>query len=34
MEHQTNKDSTVGNPKPQGQRGAHVADTVGQAYKS
>jgi membrane protein len=29
LEHQTRKDSTVGAPKPMGQRGATVADTVG-----
>ena len=29
-EHQTQKDSTVGEPKPLGERGAHVADTVGE----
>jgi membrane protein len=29
MEHQTAKDTTVGGEKPLGQRGAHVADTVG-----
>lgn len=29
MEHQTMRDSTTGPPRPLGQRGAHVADTVG-----
>ncbi len=29
IEHQTAKDSTVGRPKPLGQRGATMADTVG-----
>jgi membrane protein len=29
MEHQTARDTTVGGEKPLGQRGAHVADTVG-----
>lgn len=29
MEHQTEVDSTVGEDKPMGQRGAYVADTVG-----
>jgi membrane protein len=29
MEHQTTRDSTTGEPKPMGQRGAVVADTVG-----
>jgi membrane protein len=29
MEHQTTRDSTVGPDQPMGQRGAHVADTVG-----
>jgi len=28
-EHQTKRDSTTGQPKPMGQRGAYVADTVG-----
>jgi membrane protein len=28
-EHQTLRDTTVGQPKPMGERGAHVADTVG-----
>jgi membrane protein len=32
VEHQTDKDSTVGGPKPQGQRGAYVADTTGKSY--
>ena len=32
MEHQTAKDSTVGTPKPLGQRGAQMADTVGRSY--
>lgn len=31
MEHQTEEDSTVGRPRPMGKRGAHVADTVGEA---
>lgn len=31
MEHQTVRDSTAGRPKPLGRRGAHMADTVGQA---
>jgi membrane protein len=30
IEHQTAKDSTVGRPKPLGQRGATMADTIGQ----
>ena len=29
MEHQTGKDTTVGKPKPMGERGAFVADTLG-----
>lgn len=29
MEHQTRKDSTIGEPKPMGERGAVVADTLG-----
>jgi membrane protein len=31
MEHQTARDTTTGTPRPLGQRGAQVADTVGQA---
>jgi membrane protein len=31
MEHQTARDTTTGVPRPIGQRGAQVADTVGQA---
>jgi membrane protein len=31
MEHQTARDTTTGTPRPLGQRGAWVADTVGQA---
>jgi membrane protein len=30
-EHQTCRDSTVGPPKPMGQRGATMADTIGEA---
>lgn len=30
IEHQTARDSTVGGREPMGQRGAHVADTVGE----
>ncbi len=30
MEHQTERDSTTGEPRPIGSRGAHVADDVGQ----
>lgn len=33
IEHQTTKDTTVGPDQPLGERGAHVADTVGQAKK-
>ena len=29
IEHQTAEDTTAGDPKPAGQRGAHVADTIG-----
>ncbi|MCO6188630.1 YihY/virulence factor BrkB family protein [Rhizobium sp. L1K21] len=29
LEHQTAIDSTIGEPQPMGQRGAHVADTLG-----
>lgn len=32
MEHQTAKDSTVGEPAPMGQRGAQMADTLGRSY--
>lgn len=31
LEHQTKKDTTVGTPKPMGERGAQMADTVGKA---
>jgi membrane protein len=31
MEHQTERDTTTGAPKPLGSRGAQVADTVGRA---
>jgi membrane protein len=31
MEHQTEKDTTKGQPEPMGARGAHVADTVGRS---
>jgi membrane protein len=31
MEHQTVRDTTVTGPKPMGQRGATMADTVGAA---
>lgn len=31
MEHQTAKDTTTGEPRPAGQRGAYVADTLGEA---
>lgn len=30
MEHQTARDSTTGSPQPMGQRGAHMADTIGE----
>lgn len=29
MEHQTKRDTTKGRPEPMGQRGAHVADSIG-----
>ena len=29
MEHQTARDSTIGEPRPMGERGAYVADTLG-----
>jgi membrane protein len=32
MEHQTTRDSTVGEPAPMGERGAQMADTVGPRY--
>ncbi|WP_053231386.1 YihY/virulence factor BrkB family protein [Sandaracinus amylolyticus] len=32
MEHQTAKDSTVGEPAPMGERGATMADTLGPSY--
>jgi len=31
MEHQTARDTTVGHPKPMGERGAFVADTLGES---
>jgi membrane protein len=31
MEHQTARDSTTGTPKPLGNRGARMADSVGAA---
>jgi membrane protein len=31
LEHQTAKDSTTGRPKPMGERGAYMADTLGRA---
>jgi membrane protein len=31
IEHQTAVDTTAGAPKPLGERGAHMADTVGEA---
>jgi len=31
MEHQTARDTTTGRPRPLGERGAHMADTVGAA---
>jgi membrane protein len=34
MEHQTARDTTTGSPKPIGERGAHMADTVGAARGS
>jgi membrane protein len=30
MEHQTERDTTTGRPKPRGERGAYVADHVGE----
>lgn len=30
MEHQTARDTTIGPPKPMGQRGAYMADTLGE----
>lgn len=32
MEHQTERDTTSGEDKPMGERGAHAADTVGQSH--
>ena len=31
IEHQTSVDTTTGSPQPMGQRGAHMADTLGRA---
>jgi len=33
IEHQTSIDTTVGPDRPQGNRGAHVADTIGRAKR-
>lgn len=33
IEHQTAVDTTVGEPKPLGERGAYVADSVGRAFR-
>ena len=33
LEHQTTRDTTAGDGRPKGQRGAHVADTVGPTRK-
>lgn len=33
LEHQTSVDSTTGAPRPMGERGAHVADTLGESMK-
>lgn len=33
MEHQTQRDTTIGYQEPMGERGAHVADTVGEKKK-
>lgn len=33
LEHQTRQDSTTGSPKPMGERGAVVADTIGEAVE-
>jgi membrane protein len=33
LEHQTERDTTAGDDKPMGERGAHVADTVGPTRK-
>jgi membrane protein len=33
MEHQTARDTTIGEPKPLGSRGAVVADHVGKANR-
>jgi membrane protein len=33
IEHQTARDTTIGRPKPLGERGAHMADTVGEAQE-
>jgi membrane protein len=30
IEHQTARDSTTGTPRPMGERGARVADTLGE----
>jgi membrane protein len=30
LEHQTTRDSTTGAPRPMGERGAYMADTLGE----
>ena len=32
IEHQTERDTTTGRPRPMGERGAVMADTIGDAY--
>jgi len=32
IEHQTERDTTAGRPRPMGERGAVMADTIGAAY--
>ena len=32
IEHQTERDTTTGRPRPMGERGAVMADTIGAAY--
>jgi len=34
MEHQTRQDTTTGQPEPMGQRGANMADTLGERRAS
>jgi membrane protein len=34
IEHQTARDTTTGEPRPLGVRGAHMADTIGETHST